>query len=75
MSLEILGFVHSTERQRIRGSSGKMLECIFRKTGTEIEFCSSDGLIEGKYKTDEVLEDPELIRALVKTKLMEMINK
>lgn len=72
MSLEILGFVHSTERQRIRGSSGKMLECIFRKTGTEIEFCSSDGLIEGKYKTDDIVEEPSVMKALIKAKLKEL---
>ena len=75
MSLEIIGFVHSTERQRIKGSSGKTLECIFRKTGTEVAFCSSDGMLEGKYKTDEVLEDLELAEAFVKAKLKEMIKE
>ena len=72
MSLEIIGVVHSLERKVLKDIDNKILDAHFRKTGTEITFCSSDGLIEAKYKTSEVVEEPSVMKALIKAKLKEL---
>lgn len=72
MSLEIIGVVHSLERNFIKDTNNKTLDTHFRKTGTEIAFCSSDGLIEATYKTSEVVEEPSVMKALIKAKLKEL---
>ena len=72
MSLEIIGVVHSLERKFIKDTNNRTLDTHFRKTGTEITFCSSDGLIEAIYKTSEVVEEPSVMKALIKAKLKEL---
>ena len=72
MSLEIIGVVHSFSRKQLQDSDNKILDTYFRKAGTEITFCSADGVIEGKYVTKEVVEEPSVMRALIKAKLKEL---